>query len=75
MNKHIEFVKEWLADNDCKTQEELEGNSYHANAADTAFTAYAFTAASNAAFFARVGDAEKAAEHVEFYEKLAQKEG
>jgi hypothetical protein len=52
MNKHIEFVKEWLADNDCKTQKELEDN------------------ADAAAFFAMIGDAEKAAEHVESYEEM-----
>jgi hypothetical protein len=74
MNKHILFVKEWLADNDCKTQEELVNNSAAADTADTADTADAFTAAV-AAYYAMKGDSEKAAEYVERYEKLTQKGG
>jgi hypothetical protein len=36
MNKHIELVKKWLADNDSVTQQELEDN---ADAADCAYDA------------------------------------
>jgi hydroxymethylpyrimidine/phosphomethylpyrimidine kinase len=74
MNKHILFVKEWLADNECKTQEELVNNSAAADTADTADTADAFTAAV-AAYYAMKGDAENAAKSVNRYEKLAHKEG
>ena len=75
MNNHIEFVKEWLADNECKTQEELVNNFAAANDADTSDAFTAFTAAANAAYYAMKGDAKLAAKSVNRYEELAQKEG
>jgi hypothetical protein len=71
MNKHIEFVKEWLADPSSKTQEELVDN---ANAAADAWAADCAaadcSAADCAAYWAKIGEAEMAAEYVERYERL-----
>jgi hypothetical protein len=70
MNKHIEFVKEWLADNDCKTQQELEGNYTDAAYADAADAAAYAAYAANAAYFAVIGAVELAANYIERYERL-----
>jgi hypothetical protein len=86
MNKHIELVKKWLADNDSVTQEELRANAGSAVdaagaadvAADAAYAAanaaayYATYAAYYAADFAYYGanDARVARYWVKHYEEL-----
>ena len=54
MNKQIQLVEEWLADNDSVSQLELEANAADANAAYTAAKAAANASfyAANASFYA-----------------------
>jgi hypothetical protein len=64
MNKHIELVKEWLADPASVSQEELKDNRVAAYAADAAAYAAAADApayAACAAFAAYAADAADAA--------------
>ena len=65
MNKHIELVKKWLADNDSVTLQELE-DSFTASASVTA-VADSVTAA---AIAATEGDARDVAFWVKRYEEL-----
>ena len=44
MNKHIELVEKWLADNNSVSLEELKANSAAADAANDAADAYAVAA-------------------------------
>ena len=87
MNKHIEVVKKWLADNDSVSNEELTDNKAAAYtaayaAADTeaeaahaakraANAAAANAAAADAAASANWGDNKAAAHWVKRYEKLS----
>lgn len=52
MNKHIEFVKEWLADRTSKTQAELEANAWDARSAAYAARAASYAAARAASYAA-----------------------
>ena len=76
MNKHIEFVKEWLADQSSKTKKELADNYDDAAAAADAAVADAYDAydaaanAVNAAYWAMRGEAERAAKYVKRHEEL-----
>ena len=58
MNKHIELVKQWLADNDSVTLQELQDNFTTAGCITTA------------ALSAEVGNARDAAFWVKRYEEL-----
>ena len=77
MNKHIELVKKWLADNDSVTQQELEDNR---DAADCAYHADFYEAVSSAAAyytyyaadFAAAVDATYAKYWVKRYEELTE---
>ena len=62
MNKHIELVKKWLADNDSVTQQELEDNRVASNAA--------YAAAATAATAANAADVTYAEYLVKLYEEL-----
>ena len=79
MNKHIEVVKKWLADNDSVSQTELEYNhvsAYNAYINDAAADAAAAVAAAEAAeaaadAAANWGDKTAAAHWVKKYEELS----
>lgn len=62
MNKHIELVKKWLADNDSVTQQELDDNRTTADAAFCAAADAAFCAADAADYAANAAKAAKAAD-------------
>ena len=84
MNKHIELVKEWLADPASVSQEELKDNRVAADAAynaaadaadAAAYVAYAADTAANAAAYAAYADgayAANAADWVKRYEELVE---
>ena len=69
MNKHIELVKKWLADNESVSQQELEDNAISAydndDNDDAATAAFAAAYADNDAAYAA-----KAADWVKRYEEL-----
>jgi hypothetical protein len=64
MNKQIELVEKWLADNDSVSQLELEANSFAADAYDAA------NAATNAAYAGADDYAANAAKWVAKYHEL-----
>ena len=72
MNKHIEIVKKWLADNDSVTQKELKNNAAAADAYNAYAAAYAAYAAAAAAYAAAAdtGAAANADANATYWVKL-----
>ena len=71
MNKHIELVKKWLADNESVSQQELKDNAISANVAAAAYADPPDAAAYVAdAAYAAYADPADAAYWVERYEEL-----
>tara|TARA_R100001369_G_scaffold26782_1_gene48274 strand:+ start:774 stop:995 length:222 start_codon:yes stop_codon:yes gene_type:complete len=67
VNKQIELVKKWLADNDSVSQSELKANSVNATAA---YNAAYYAAAANAAYAKADAAANSAANWVAKYHEL-----
>ena len=69
MNKYIEIVEKWLADNSSVTSEELKANLDAAHAA-SAVSAAAYATAYKASYYAHKNDADCAEKWLNEYKEV-----